>query len=191
LAKNSFTEPHGNKEFTQTKKFNKPTISSLEAGVNMNKTNNYFEIIVGTFVLFCAIFFLFSSFRSAQVSDTKGYRLIAKFDNIDGINSGSDVKISGVKVGTVEEQILDEKDFRAVLKINLNNSLKLPSDSSVKISSEGLLGSKYLSISPGGDEENLKDGEEIQFTQSSVSFEDLLGKFIFGDKNKKEEDEKK
>lgn len=157
----------------------------------MNKTNNYFEIIVGTFVLFCAIFFLFSSFRSAQVSDTKGYRLIAKFDNIDGINSGSDVKISGVKVGNVEEQILDEKDFRAVLKINLNNSLKLPSDSSVKISSEGLLGSKYLSISPGGDEENLKDGEEIQFTQSSVSFEDLLGKFIFGDKNKKEEDEKK
>ena len=157
----------------------------------MNKTNNYFEIIIGTFVLFCAIFFLFSSLRSAQVRDTKGYRLIAKFDNIDGINSGSDVKISGVKVGTVEEQILDEKDFRAVLKINLNNSLKLPSDSSVKISSEGLLGSKYLSISPGGDEENLKDGEEIQFTQSSVSFEDLLGKFIFGDKNKKEEDEKK
>ena len=157
----------------------------------MNKTSNYFEIIVGTFVLFCAIFFLFSSLRSTQVSDTKGYRLIAKFDNIDGINSGSDVKISGVKVGTVEEQILDEKDFRAVLKINLNNSVKLPADSSAKISSEGLLGSKYLSISPGGDDENLKDGEEIQFTQSSVSFEDLLGKFIFGDKNKKEEDEKK
>ena len=157
----------------------------------MNKTSNYFEIIVGTFVLFCAIFFLFNSLRSTQVSDTKGYRLIAKFDNIDGINSGSDVKISGVKVGTVEEQILDEKDFRAVLKINLNNSVKLPSDSSAKISSEGLLGSKYLSISPGGDDENLKDGEEIQFTQSSVSFEDLLGKFIFGDKNKKEEDEKK
>jgi phospholipid/cholesterol/gamma-HCH transport system substrate-binding protein len=157
----------------------------------MNKTSNYFEIIVGTFVLFCAIFFLFSSLRSTQVSDAKGYRLIAKFDNIDGINSGSDVKISGVKVGTVEEQILDEKDFRAVLKINLNNSVKLPSDSSAKISSEGLLGSKYLSISPGGDDENLKDGEEIQFTQSSVSFEDLLGKFIFGDKNKKEEDEKK
>jgi len=157
----------------------------------MNKTSNYFEIIVGTFVLFCAIFFLFSSLHSTQVSDTKGYRLIAKFDNIEGINSGSDVKISGVKVGTVEEQILDEKDFRAVLKINLNNSVKLPSDSSAKISSEGLLGSKYLSISPGGDDENLKDGEEIQFTQSSVSFEDLLGKFIFGDKNKKEEDEKK
>ena len=66
----------------------------------MNKTSNYFEIIVGTFVLFCAIFFLFSSLRSTQVSDTKGYRLIAKFDNIDGINSGSDVKISGVKLPT-------------------------------------------------------------------------------------------
>ena len=87
--------------------------------------------------------------------------------------------------------VLDEKDFRAVLKINLNNSVKLPSDSSAKISSEGLLGSKFLSIEPGADEEFLKEGDEIQFTQSSVSFEDLLGKFIFGDKNKKEEDEKK
>ncbi len=157
----------------------------------MNKTSNYFEIIVGTFVLFCAIFFFFTSFRSAQVGDTKGYYLIAKFDNIDGINSGSDVKISGVKVGTVEEQFLDEKDFRATLKINISNSVKLPLDSSAKISSEGLLGSKFLSISPGGDEENIKDGGEILFTQSSVSFEDLLGKFIFGDKNKKEENDKK
>ena len=69
--------------------------------------------------------------------------------------------------------------------------MKLPLDSSAKISSEGLLGSKFLSISPGGDEESIKDGGEILFTQSSVSFEDLLGKFIFGDKNKKEENDKK
>ncbi|MBU6140025.1 MAG: outer membrane lipid asymmetry maintenance protein MlaD [Proteobacteria bacterium] len=156
----------------------------------MTKTSNYFEIIVGTFVLFCAIFFFFTSFRSAQVGESSGYYLIAKFDNIDGISAGSDVKISGVKIGTVEEQFLDEKDFRAALKLNIKNSVKLSSDSSAKIASEGLLGSKYLSITPGGDEENLKDGEEIQFTQSSVNLEDLLGKFIFSDKEKGKNEKK-
>ncbi len=150
----------------------------------MHKNNNYFEIIVGTFVLFCAIFFFFSSFKSAKVSTGSGYYVVAKFDNVDGIANGSDIKISGVKIGTVEEQFLDKKDFRAVLKLNIDSTVKLPLDSSAKIASEGLLGSKYLDISPGGDEENLKDGEEIKFTQSSVNLEELLGKFIFGSNDK-------
>ncbi len=157
----------------------------------MNKQNNYFEIIVGTFVLFCAIFFFFNSFKSADVGTSGGFRLIAKFDNIDGIASGSDVKISGVKIGTVESQFLDEKTFRATLKLNLDPNVKISADSSAKIASEGLLGSKYLSITPGGDEENLKDGEEIMFTQSSVNLEDLLGKFIFSNDDKGKKDAKK
>ncbi len=158
----------------------------------MTKNSNYFEIIVGTFVLFSAIFFLFTSFQSTKVSSANGYHLIAKFENIDGITNGSDVKISGVKVGTIESQFLDEKDFRATLKINIDKSIKLPVDSSAKVGSEGLLGSKYLSISPGGDDQDLKDGDEIQFTQSSVNLEDLLGKFIFNsDKNTDEKNNKK
>jgi len=154
----------------------------------MHKATNYFEIIVGTFVLFCAIFFLFGSMKSAKVKGGEsGYNLIAKFDNIEGINSGSDVKISGVKVGTVVEQFLDEKSYRATLKIILKNSVQLPADSSAKISSEGLLGSKFLSIEIGSEEEMLKADEEIRFTQSSVNFEDLLGKFIFNSTSNKED----
>ncbi len=154
----------------------------------MHKATNYFEIIVGTFVLFCAVFFLFGSMKSAKVKGGEsGYNLIAKFDNIEGINSGSDVKISGVKVGTVVEQFLDEKSYRATLKIILKNSVQLPADSSAKISSEGLLGSKFLSIEIGSEEEMLKAGEEIRFTQSSVNFEDLLGKFIFSSTSNKED----
>lgn len=152
----------------------------------MNKTSNYFEIIVGTFVLFCAVFFFSTSLKSAKIKSAGGYHLIAKFENVDGIASGSDVKISGVKIGTIEDQFLDQKDFRATLKLNIDQHVKLPSDTSAKISSEGLLGSKYLSITPGGDEENLRDGDEILFTQSSVNLEDLLGKFIFGSGDKKE-----
>lgn len=152
----------------------------------MNKQSNYFEIIVGTFVLFCAGFFLYNSLKTAKIKSSKGYFIIAKFDNIDGIANGSDVKISGVKIGTVEDQYLDKKDFRAVLKISLNNDIKLPIDSSAKIASEGLLGSKYLSITLGADEEMLKVDEEIEFTQSSVNLEDLLGKFIFNSNSSKE-----
>lgn len=160
----------------------------------MNKQSNYFEIIVGTFVLFCAVFFLYNSVKSAKIKSTQGYNIIAKFDNIDGIANGSDVKVSGVKIGTIEDQFLDEKDFRAVLKISLGNEIKLPTDSSAKIASEGLLGSKYLAVTPGSEEEMLKAGDEIQFTQSSVNLEDLLGKFIFNsdaNKNKPAQDEKK
>ncbi len=148
----------------------------------MNKTNNYFEIIVGTFVLLCATFFFFDSYSSAKINREGGYFLVAKFDNADGINSGSDVKISGVKIGIVEDQFLDKETFRATLKLNIDPAIKIPTDSSIKVASEGLLGAKYLAISPGGDEENLNSGDEIIFTQSSINFEDLLGKFIFSDK---------
>jgi phospholipid/cholesterol/gamma-HCH transport system substrate-binding protein len=159
----------------------------------MNKTSNYFEIIVGTFVLVAAIWFFVSSAKNAKLTaKAHRYHVIAKFDNSDGISPGSDVKISGVNVGIVEDQSLDQQTFRAVLKMAIDDSVKLSSDSSAKISSEGLLGSKFLSLQPGSDENNLKDGDEIRFTQSSVSFEDLLGKFIFSSSSSKEnKDEKK
>jgi phospholipid/cholesterol/gamma-HCH transport system substrate-binding protein len=154
----------------------------------MNKANNYFEIIVGTFVLVCAGFFFITSFSGSKNNiSSDEYSLIAKFNNADGIANGSDVKISGVKIGAVSEQSLDSETFQAVIKLNISNDIKLPLDSSIKIASEGLLGSKYLAISPGGDEENLKNGEEITFTQSSINFEELLGKFIFSSEEKKDQ----
>jgi phospholipid/cholesterol/gamma-HCH transport system substrate-binding protein len=84
----------------------------------------------------------------------------------------------------VEEQYLDANDFRATVKMSIDKSIKLSSDSSAKIESEGLLGSKYLSITPGSDDELLKDGDEISFTQSSINFESLLSKFIFSSEKK-------
>lgn len=148
--------------------------------------NNLFEIIVGTFVLLCAVFFASNSLKGTRVSESGGYFLIAKFDNVDGISAGSDVKIAGVKVGHVDSQTLDNKSYRASVKLSIYPNIKIPLDSSIKIVSEGLLGSKFLQISPGGDIENLNDGEEIEFTQSSTNLEELLGKFIFGSNDKNE-----
>ena len=162
----------------------------MATSLNM-KQNNYFEIIVGTFVLLCAAFFFFSSFKSAKIKTNDGYNLIAKFDDASGIEAGGDVKISGIKVGTVSDSTLDSKNFRATLIFSVSKDLKLPTDSSAKIVSSGLLGEKYLAITPGADEEFLKDGEEVAFTQSSVNFEQLLGKFMFNSDDKKDKKDAK
>lgn len=147
--------------------------------------SNIFEILVGTFVLICAVYFFAFSLKKSHVSTSNGYEIYAEFDNIEGVGTGSDVKISGVKIGTIGDQELNTKTYRAKLKLNIDNNIKLPKDSSAKIASSGLLGGKYLSIEPGAEDEILQNGDEIKFTQSSISLEDMLGKFIFG--SKKEE----
>jgi phospholipid/cholesterol/gamma-HCH transport system substrate-binding protein len=150
----------------------------------INKNNNYFDFIIGTFVILCAGFFFLSSFNSTKINNSGGYFLLAKFDNVNGIAGGSDVKISGVKIGTVIEQFIDEKTFRATIKFTINDKIKLPSDSSAKIVSDGLLGSKFLEINPGSQDDLLNEGDELVFTQSSVNFEDLLARFMFSEKKK-------
>ncbi len=149
----------------------------------MNKIHNYFDFVVGTFVLLIAISVVFLSTKSTKIKNS-GYVISAKFENADGINSGSDIKISGVKIGSVNDMQIDNETFQAVLKLNIYDYIKLPIDSSAKIVSEGLLGSKYIAITPGGSEQILADNQEINFTQSSVNFEELLGKFIFNGKDK-------
>lgn len=152
--------------------------------------NNLFEVIVGTFVLACAIYFFFFSFGKSAISTSSTYQILANFDNVDGIESGSDIKIAGVKVGTVSSGTINTKTYQALLKLNINQDIKLPKDSSAKIISSGLLGGKYIAIEIGADEELLKSGEYIKFTQSGVNFEELLGKFIFGSSKKDSNTEK-
>jgi phospholipid/cholesterol/gamma-HCH transport system substrate-binding protein len=144
--------------------------------------NNLFEVIVGTFVLVCAIYFFFFSFNKSGISTSSSYQITATFNNIDGVSAGSDVKVAGVKIGSIDSEEIDPITYRAILKLNINQDIKLPSDSSAKILSSGLLGGKYVGIEIGAEEEMLKEGEKIQFTQSGVNFEELLGKFIFGSK---------
>ena len=155
----------------------------------MTKNKNKFEIIIGSFVLITAVIFLLSSMKTAKINnDNDGYKLTAKFSNITGINNGSDVKIAGVKIGQVVDQALDKVNYQAILTFKINQDIKIPSDSSIKIASEGLLGGKHLAIEIGSDEEFLKENDEISFTQSSINLEDLLGRFIFNSENKKEAD---
>jgi phospholipid/cholesterol/gamma-HCH transport system substrate-binding protein len=137
------------------------------------------EIITGAFVLVVAFAFLAFAVSHSGRSVGSGYTLHADFAHIDGLPVGSDVRIAGVKVGTVTDERLDPKTFAAVVSMSIQDGVELPKDTGAAITSESLLGGKYISLSPGGDTTNLKPGQAITITQSSVSLEELLGKFIF------------
>lgn len=142
---------------------------------------NVVETLMGALVLFVAVSFILISYKSGNISaDRAGYVIIAKFTQIGSLAIGSDVRVGGIKVGTVVDQSLDNDTFMAVVKLGIRDSVQLPKDSSAAIVSDGLLGSKYVAIEPGGDDRILKNDDEIKYTQDSVNLESLIGKFAFG-----------
>jgi phospholipid/cholesterol/gamma-HCH transport system substrate-binding protein len=140
---------------------------------------NLLETLLGAIVLIVALGFLLFAYNSSQVERNGGYELIARFDKVDGLERGSDVRISGIKVGTVIDQGLDPETYRAEVRFSLREDIQLPADTSAAVVSNGLLGGKYLALVPGGDIEMLEAGGEVILTQSSVNFEDLIGHMIF------------
>jgi phospholipid/cholesterol/gamma-HCH transport system substrate-binding protein len=146
---------------------------------------NLLEVIMGAVVLVvCAVFVIFA-YSSSQWKAVQGYEVIAKFDRIDGLTQGSDVRLSGVKVGTIKAIRLDPATYQAVVHISLPHQVTLPKDSAAEITSESLLGGKFLALIPGGDDENIPEGGEITHTQAAVSLESLIGKFIYNAQEKK------
>lgn len=141
---------------------------------------NVIETLIGAVVLLIAAGFLFTAYKSGNVQQATGYTVNAKFDRVDGLNLGSDVRISGIKVGAVTGAIIDPETYQAVVTLTVKDDIKLPKDSSAEIIGDGLLGSKYVAVIPGGDTEMMAQGEEIKYTQSSISLEALIGKFIYG-----------
>lgn len=141
--------------------------------------NNAIETVMGAVVLAVAGGFLYFAYSNSNVKPIDGYLLSASFSNINGIAPGSSVRVGGIKIGVVESLTLDPKSYQAVAKMRVGNDVKLPKDSSAAVQSSGLLGEKFVAIEPGGDEENLADGNKIEFTQPSVSIEELIGKFVF------------
>ncbi len=137
------------------------------------------DLLAGAVVLAVAIGFLGYALANTGRGLSSGYTLHAKFDRIDGLSVGSDVRVAGVKVGGVTSARIDPQSYQAVVDFSVADNIKLPKDSSAVVTSDGLLGGKYLSLEPGGDTAMLTSGGEITVTQSSISIEQLLGKFIF------------
>ena len=144
------------------------------------KGRSAIEVLTGAAVLLvAAVFLIYGVGRGGRGAQPEGMTLTAQFDRIDGLVNGADVRIAGVKVGNVTGSSIDPQSFNAVVTMRVDRSLRLPSDSSAEITSDGLLGGKYLSIVPGGADQLLAEGSRITETQGSVSLESLLGRFIF------------
>jgi phospholipid/cholesterol/gamma-HCH transport system substrate-binding protein len=142
-------------------------------------SRNVIETVMGGVVLVIAALFLVFAYTTAQVRATRGYEVTAEFDRVEGIREGTDVRISGIKVGSIVSQTLDPKTFLAIVRLTVDPQVKLPTDTVAQIASSGLLGDKYLALIPGADEETIQPGGKIARTQSPISLENLIGQYIF------------
>ena len=142
---------------------------------------NQTEVLAGVAVLAAAFAFVIYAAQSTGMSGNPAtYDLKASFRSVEGITLGSDVRMAGVKVGTITSLDLNPKTFFADATVSVQNGLLLPDDSAILISSEGLLGGNFIELVPGGSETNLEPGAEIEDTQGSVSLISLLLKFVSG-----------
>ncbi len=140
------------------------------------------EVLVGGAVLAVAIGFLVYAGQATgfSIGKTGDYRLTASFRSIEGVTVGTDVRLAGVKIGTVSEMKLNPVTFRADTVLSVKDGILIPDDSAVIISSEGLLGGNFVEIYPGGSPDNFEPGDEIDDTQGAVSLISLLMKYVSG-----------
>ena len=146
---------------------------------------NKLEVIIGAVVLVVAIGFVIFLYQSTglSVSNSRHYELKADFRSADGIHVGTDVRLAGVKVGTVSDLSLNVETYRAEAKLTIENKVDIPDDSALTVSSEGLLGGNFIEIIPGASYKYMQPGDEFLDTQGSVSLISLLLKFVSGSDN--------
>lgn len=143
-------------------------------------SRNVFETFIGALVLVVALSFGVYAYRSSDLGTGGGYTLEAQFDSVGSLQVGSDVRISGIKVGEVIALSLDERTYRAAVDFTVNDGVELPLDSSAQIASSSLLGGHHLALTPGGDVDMLAEGDRVQYTQSALNLESLVGQAVFG-----------
>jgi phospholipid/cholesterol/gamma-HCH transport system substrate-binding protein len=144
--------------------------------------NNSIEMFVGLFMLIGFGAFVYLALQLGEVSfltDSKTYVIEAEFDNVSGVKKGASVQVAGVVVGEVSAVKLGEDDV-AILSLKVDKAIELPTDSMASVKSQGIIGDKYIQLSPGGDEELFKPGGIIVDTESSLDIESLISKFAFG-----------
>ncbi|MEM9344556.1 MAG: outer membrane lipid asymmetry maintenance protein MlaD [Pseudomonadota bacterium] len=139
------------------------------------------EIVTGGLVVAAAAgFLIYASQFSSGITGDGTYPLSASFRSAEGVGVGTDLRLAGVKVGTVTALSLDPETFRAEATFAVNNGLELPDDTAVSVATEGLLGGTFIEVLPGGSEFTYAAGDEILDTESSVSIISLLLKFVSG-----------
>lgn len=140
----------------------------------------FIETVVGfAVILIAASFFYYAYSVSDSGKPNDGYLLTANFENIEGLTVGSDIKISGIKIGYIEKILLDNAAFVARVDLRINKGVEIPVDSRLSVTTSGLIGNKYLNINPGASNDNLNNGDRFKFTQSALNIEDLISKLVY------------
>jgi len=143
--------------------------------------SNVSETLIGAVVVATALGFLAYAGKTTGFSTGgESYELQAKFSSAEGLNIGGEVHLAGVQVGTITKLELDTITYQAVATFTVRNDVAVPEDSEAKVASESLLGGNFLELSPGGSDYMLEAGQEVEFTQGSVSLLNLLMKFASG-----------
>ena len=142
--------------------------------------SNLIEAVMGAVVLAVAAFFLAFAYSTADIGTVDGYEITARFDRADGVGPGTEVRMSGVKVGAVTAMSLDPENYLALVRMTVRPDLRIPDDTAISVASDGLLGDSFLNLSPGGSDDMLAAGGEIEATQGSVDLISLLGRAVFG-----------
>ena len=138
------------------------------------------ETVLGAVVLVVAIGFIIFAYSATDLGpSTDGYQVQAAFDDASGVRSGTEVRMSGVRIGSVISYDLDPETFEAVVTFSIRDGINLPADTSARILPDGLLGGTVVSLTPGGDLEDIAPGGRIAYTQGSINLIDLLGRFVF------------
>ena len=151
----------------------------------MQNNNTTTETFIGLLVVVVLAGFIFFAYTTSGRGSVSGYDVKASFTSADGIAPGTEVRLNGIKIGSVSTMELDPKTYQAILHFTIRDDVELPVDSSVKVTSTGLLGSPYLAITPGGEDKMLKSGGVITNTQGAIDLMGLLGRFIYGNSGSK------
>ena len=146
-----------------------------------NTTTNTVETLVGAAVIAVAVGFFFYASQTAGVGGgvSGGYKVVAEFDNAQGVSVGTDVRLAGVKIGTVTGHSLNPENYMARVELTLDSSVSLADDTAAKITSEGLLGGNFISMDPGGSETKLAEGSLMTVTQGAVDIWSLISQAMF------------
>lgn len=143
----------------------------------MNKTN--VESVLGAVVVVGGLVFVYLAYSAATFETAKGYPLTALFFKVGGLQQGNEVRIGGVKVGTISSIHLDPETYDSVVKMTVSSRLKFPVDTVAAIADDGIFGGKYLLLEPGQDEAVMKSGDTFERVRDAASLEDLIGEAIF------------
>jgi phospholipid/cholesterol/gamma-HCH transport system substrate-binding protein len=137
------------------------------------------ETIMGLVVLVVAALFMLFAYRVSDLQVVKGYEIHARFIKVGGLNVGADVRINGIKIGTVLSQKINPDDYMVDVTMSILPNISLPNDSVVSVSGDGLLGDKFIKIDPGKSSKKLLAGGVVQNTKDAKSLEDMVGEVIF------------